>query len=61
MEYNISIVELYMKEISYQANSSPNLGIVLLVLIMSLLFYSNPTTYAVKFIDIGLYSPPIMK
>jgi len=29
-------------------NSLPNLGIVLSVFIMSLLFYSNPTTYAVK-------------
>ena len=29
-------------------NSLPNLGIVLSVIIMSLLFYSNPTTYAVK-------------
>ena len=60
MEYDIPIVELYMKEISCQVNSLPNLGIVLSVFIMSLLFYSNPTTYAVKFIDIG-YSPHIMK
>ncbi|MDW0314604.1 MAG: CHRD domain-containing protein [Nitrososphaeraceae archaeon] len=29
-------------------NSLPNLGIVLLVFILSLLFYSNSTTYAVK-------------
>lgn len=29
-------------------NSLPNLGIVLSVFIMSLLFYSNPTTYVVK-------------
>lgn len=34
--------------INCQVNSLPNLGIVLSVFIMSLLFYSNPTTYAVK-------------
>ena len=34
--------------INCQVNSLPNLGIVLSVFIMSLLFYSNPTTYPVK-------------
>lgn len=34
--------------INCQVNSLPNLGIVLPVIIISLLFYSNPTTCAVK-------------
>lgn len=34
--------------INCQVNSLPNLGIVLSVYIMSLLFYPIPTTYAVK-------------